>query len=154
MKEDIGQVQSTKNESFIRWQGRSLEALGNTINLLLSLCLATIAFVVSKFLDSDYQCQNPDWISITIAIGGIIFLLVSTALLLWIIYNRLISFRKTTQIARKREKNNSTGIEILRQEVQVQDKCTWQLLKFAIISFVLGEAFIIIAFIIKIAKRT
>ena len=46
------------NESFIRWQGRNIEELGKAITLLLSLCLATIGFVISKLLDQGFQFQN------------------------------------------------------------------------------------------------
>ena len=141
----------TKKDSFIRWQGRSTEELGKAINLLLSLCLATIGFAVSKLLDKEFQFQNCTIKSILIF--GVSIILISTIILLRLIYNRLFAFRLTAQIARKRETNQSSDINSSRQEVQKKDKLTWTLFKLSIVSFVVGELFIIIGFIIEISFR-
>ena len=137
--------------SFIRWQGRTIEELGKTINLILSLCLATVGFVVAKLLDKKFEFHF--CLSKTFIIVGTLFILASIILTLTLIYNRLIAFRTTTQIARKREKNNRAGIEDLRTEVKQKDKCTWKLFRLSIISFLLGELFIIIGFIIELVNK-
>lgn len=144
---------STKiqNGSFIRWQSRSIEELGKAVNLLLTLCLATIGFVLAKLLDKDFKFQNCS--SNTIVIIGVFILLISTILLLVLMYNRLQAFKKTTEIARKREKNERNDIDTLRLEVKKKDKCTWMLFHYSINTFIVGEAIIIIGFITEVAKR-
>ena len=142
---------SIENTSFVRWQGRTIEELGKAINLLLGLCLATMGFVISKLLDKDFQFNSCS-IKTTVIIGTSI-ILVSTILLLILIYNRLLAFRSTTQIARKREKNDTANITDLRQEVKRKDKYTWTLFSLSIGSFILGELFIIIGFIIEVSNR-
>ncbi len=140
-----------KNESFIRWQGRTIEELGKAINLLLSLCLATIGFIVSKLLDKDFLFLNCTGKSLVFI--GTIILLIAAIILLFLIYNRLHAFRGTTKIARKRETNDRTNINTLRTEVNQRDKCTWTLFSFAIAAFSFGELFVIIGFIIEITKK-
>lgn len=142
---------SVKKESFVRWQGRTIEELGKAINLILSLCLATIGFVIAKLLDKDLEFQNCS--SKTVVIIGTIIILSSTTILLILIYNRLLSFRSTAQIARKREKNDRTNINELRQQVNRKDKYTWSLFGLSVSSFLLGELFIIIGFIIEVSNR-
>lgn len=143
--------QNTKNESFIRWQGRTIEELGKAINLLLSLCLATIGFIVSKLLDKDFCFLNCT-AKLLVSIGSII-LLIATITLLVLIYNRLHAFKGTTQIARKREINDRSDIIALREKVNKRDKCTWTLFKLSIFTFSLGELFVIAGFIIEIVKK-
>lgn len=41
---------NNKSGSFVRWQGRSIEELGKSINLLLTLSLAMIGFTIAKLL--------------------------------------------------------------------------------------------------------
>lgn len=135
-----------KNESFTRWQGRTLEALGSAINVLLSLCLATIGFNVSKLLDRDFfNCRAK---LLTIIGSGI--LLIATATLLILMYNRLHAFRGTAKIARKRETNKTEGIDSSREKVRKKDNCTWNLFNISIITFSLGELFVIFGFIFEI----
>lgn len=98
----MGQDNNTEKGSFVRWQRRQIEAMGNAINLLLSLCLATMGFVIAKLLDNNFKFQN--CMGKSFVILGSAMVLVTTILLLILIYNRLQAFRNTTQRARKREK--------------------------------------------------
>lgn len=141
----------TEKESFIRWQGRTIEELGKAINLLLGLCLATIGFVVSKLLDKDFHFINCN--SRLIVFVGSIILLITVILLLFLIYNRLHAFKGTTQIARKRETNDRDNINSLRTQVNQKDKLTWTLFNLSIVAFSLGELLVILGFIIEISNR-
>lgn len=138
-------------ESFIRWQGRTSEELGKAINLLLSLCLATIGFIISKLLDKDFQFLNCT-AKLLVSIGSII-LLIAVIILLLLIYNRLHAFKGTTQIARRRETDDRSGIIVLREKVNQRDKCTWTLFNISIITFSSGELFVIVGFIIEAANK-
>ncbi|GGH18134.1 hypothetical protein FAZ19_11910 [Sphingobacterium alkalisoli] len=142
---------TNKNQSFIRWQGRAIEELGKTVNLLLALCLATIGFVVSKFLEKDFSFNS--CIGKVFILIGSLALLFDTIILLLVMLNRLNSFKSTAQIARQRETENRTNIKSLRNEVTQKDKCTWILFKYSIVIFVLGELFIILGLFIEIFVR-
>lgn len=144
-------TEKENNDSFIRWQGRTIEELGKAINLLLSLCLVTIGFIFSKLIDKDFQFHNCN--SKLLVIIGSFILLLSIVITLFLIYNRLFSFRLTTKIARLREKNDLSNINIIREEVKKRDKWTWALFSFCISTFLLGEAIVIFGFIIEILKR-
>lgn len=135
------------NESFIRWQGRSLEELGKAINLLLSLSLATSGFLIVKLLDSDFKCEL-NTLQTILLIGGLVLTSITILVLLFLIYNRLLSFRRTTQIARKREKGERDEIEALRKEVKEIDSHTWKLFKWSIIFFFISLLFTISGFVV------
>ena len=98
MDENNGNMEN-KNESFTRWQGYTIQELGKATNLLLSLCLATIGFVLSMLLNENFKFNN--CCCKTLLILGTIILLLCTLTLLALMYNRLFSFRNTTQIARE-----------------------------------------------------
>ena len=144
-------MDAQKNESFVRWQGRSLEQLGIAINLLLSLCLATIGFTISKLLDKDFIFLNH--FTRKIILLGSFNILLTILLVLFLIYNRLHSFKKTTQIARKRETNNLSNIDILREKVKKADKLTWLFFNISLVSFALGEILVFVGFIFQIINR-
>lgn len=141
---------SYKN-SYIRWQDRRIEEFGKAINLLLSLSLAAIGFVIAKILDEDFEFSN--YFNLSIILIGISILLISVISLLCLIYNRLNSIRTTAKIARKRETRQLEGINILRNRVNMRDKCTWILWKLSIFCFILGNLFIIIGFIMEINNK-
>ncbi|MBS1589020.1 MAG: hypothetical protein JST52_05350 [Bacteroidetes bacterium] len=138
------------NESFIRWQGRSIEELGKAINLLLTLTLATLGFTVAKLL-GDFiflSCSAK-----TLVVLGNLVLLATAFLILLTIRNRINSIRKTAQIARKREKNLTKNIEALRQIVRSLDKTTWTLFSCSVILFLIGQGLTVIGFVIEILNR-
>jgi len=139
------------NESFIRWQGRTIDALGNAITLILSLCLATIGFVISKLLDKDFEFQHCS--TKTILFVGISIIFISIIIILILIYNRLLAFRLTSRISRKREKEQLSEIDNLRNVVSKKDSLTWTLFKASILTFFIGEILIIIGFIIEVANK-
>ena len=139
-----------ENESFIRWQGRSIEELGKAINLLLTLSLATIGFVVAKLLEDFYFLSC--FTKYLIIIGSFV-LLITTILLLILIRNRLVSIRKTAQIARKREKGLTDNLQKMRDVVRSLDKSTWTLFNSSVLCFIIGQTSVVIGFIIEILNR-
>lgn len=141
---------NNKSGSFVRWQGRSIEELGKSINLLLTLSLAMIGFTIAKLLGEFIflSCSAK-----TLILLGNSVLLVTVFLILILIRNRINSIRKTAQIARKREKNTTEGIEALRHTVRSIDKTTWALFNASIICFLVGQGLTIIGFVIEIFRR-
>jgi hypothetical protein len=140
-----------KNSSFVRWQGRSIQALGKVISLLLTLSLATIGFIISKVLEQHFSFASLS--AKRFVVTGGFTLSVAVIFFLFITYNRLLAFKLTTQIARKREKNDLTNIEQLRASVKKLDRRTWAFLKFAISLFAFGEALVTVGFIIEVINR-
>lgn len=147
MSHNTNNNSNSSNASFVRWQGRSLEELGRAINLLLSLSLAISGFVIVKLLDSDFKCEL-NTLQTILLLGGLVFTLITIVILLLLIYNRLLSFRKTTQIARKREKGKRDEIEALRKEVKQIEIRTWKLFKWSIIVFFVSLLFTISGFVV------
>ena len=43
------------NESFVRWQGRSIEQLGKSLNLYFSWAIGVLAFQVHLFISSEFK---------------------------------------------------------------------------------------------------
>lgn len=142
---------NSNNNSFVRWQGRSLEELGKTINLLLTISLATIGFVLNIILNKDFYFQNC-YSKMAITLGTFV-VLTSIILLLVISKNRLLSFKLTTSIARKREKKKMDGIEKLRERVSKKDENIWSLFNTSVWFFGIGEGSLIIGFLIQILYK-
>lgn len=115
-----------KNEpkgSFIRWQSITIAQLTYAVNLILGLSVATLAFQVTLLLNKDFVPSSWQKCSFSISL---LLLLVSVALGLWCVINRLKDFRATTKVARKRENGASeTELEPLRNVYRELDKKTW-----------------------------
>lgn len=136
--------------SFVRWQSRTIEELGKAANLILTLSLATIGFTVVKLLG---QFLFLSCVSKTLIILGSFVLLATALLILILMRNRINSMRITTQIARKREKNDTSNIENLRKDVRLFDKLTWILFNISVWLFIVGQCLTVIGFLIEVFKR-
>lgn len=133
-----------EKQSFIRWQGRTIEQLGFVSNLLIFLATGMLAFQVQLAIRE---------ISLTILdkctiILSTLLIFISIMFGCYLAWNRLLSFRLTAQVARKRETGKREGIEDLRKKVETQDKRTWWLLPTQIVSFGLGALPLVIFAII------
>ena len=140
-----------ENESFIRWQGRAIEEFGKTINLILAISLATIGFVINKLLESGFSFENC-FAKVFIFIGTIT-ILIAIVIILFLIRMRLLNFRDTAKISRKREKNRIDNIEDLRKKSKKTGFCVWNLLNVSIWLFGIGEGFTIVGFLIHLSSK-
>ena len=131
---------NTEKQSFIRWQGRSIEQLGFVNYLLIFIATGILAFQVQLAVgDESFTILNR-----SIIILSMLLIFISLMLGCRLAWNRLRAFWKTAQVARKRETRKREGIENLRDEVNTLDKWTWWLLRAQTVSFVLGAAFLVI----------
>jgi hypothetical protein len=80
------------------------------------------------------------------------FLLHQFFFALWCSVNRLRDFRLTTQIARRREKDE-TDLQVLRDEAKSLGNFTWGLFWFQVASFGLGAGCGAIAVVIQVWPR-
>ncbi len=138
---NYGQPAQTKNrDSFIRWQGRTIEQLGYALNVILSLSVATLGFEMSILLSKEFEkfrWQNCLFISVA-------FLILSVALGIFCTINRLRDFRITTDIARKRENDMSDPkLTPLRKLSCTLGKRTWVLFWSQIMTFGIGVLLLI-----------
>jgi hypothetical protein len=135
--------QEEQKESFIRWQTITISQLTYAVNLILGLSVATLAFQITLLLNKDFCPVS--WQKITFPIA-LILLLLSVALGLWCVINRLRDFRATTKVARKRE-NGATDeeLKLLRKVYDKLGKNTWLIFWWQISTFGVGVLLTIIS---------
>ncbi|MFZ3058446.1 MAG: hypothetical protein WA102_01795 [Candidatus Methanoperedens sp.] len=132
-----------KNESFIRWQGRTIKQLSFVNNLMIGLATGLLAFQTNLIFNYRATLLSSDkWL-----------LLISILMVLFSLFfgccaalNRLSSFQKTSHVARKREEGGKKreGIKEMRDLVKKLDGRTWLLLQVQIVLFALGGLFLLL----------
>lgn len=92
--------------SFVRWQGIAITQMGYVVNLILTFATASLGFALTLFRDVSLKqhCWGRSWI----VLAGVI-LMVSIAIGVWCVQNRLSDFRESAQIARKRTRLEKQG---------------------------------------------
>jgi len=141
----------SKNDSFVRWQDIFLKQLGFTTNLIFTINIAVIGFLVSKITDKDFilLCNGKALFTI-----GLFILILSFISGVIINLTRLYDFKLTARTARIREKDtNDSGLNDLRQTTKCIGKATWIIFKIQITLFGLGFASILISFIIMYSEK-
>jgi hypothetical protein len=137
------------NESFTEWQERTLILRTKSINIFLSITLATIGFIISKILDKEFEFRNC-CAAVFLGLGASV-LLINTIALLILMLNRLKGFRITTQIAKKRSDPQCTEqIDELRKQSLAIDNKTHCIFQTSVFLFLIGEVFTVIGFGIQI----
>jgi uncharacterized membrane protein YbhN (UPF0104 family) len=129
-------------ESSIRWQGRTIEQLGYALNLILGLTVAALGFEVSLILNKDFH--RAGWQKCILSIS-LLALVLSVAVGLWCVLNRLRDFRTTAETAWKRE-NDASDIKLqpLRTLTRTLGKRTWVLFQWQLWSFSLGVLLLVV----------
>jgi len=130
-------------ESSIRWQGRSIEQFGYALNLILGLSVAAIGYELSILLDDEFK--RAGWQNCLFVIS-MLSLLLSVAVGLWCVVNRLRDFRATAETARDREDGASAlKLQPLRTLTCTLRKRTWLLFWWQIAAFGIGILLLVIA---------
>jgi amino acid permease len=131
---------ANKKQSFIRWQERTMKQLGYVNDLLIALSIGLIAFQTQLVIGQEsFNILNKVIISLSL-----LLILLSILLGCYVAWNRLLSFRLTAQIARKRETNQRARIDELRDEVKIKDERTWWYLHAQAVSFGVGALLLVI----------
>jgi|GEM_PF-5092218 len=140
------------NERFVRWQQRSIEEMGKSIHLFLTIAIATVGYTANHLTELDFKFKNfLDKVSILL---GIVLLSVSIGFFLFTILNRQKDFKKTTEIIRVRySEQNQDLIKNISKETQEIGKKTQKLFYFSINFFAFGELLIILGFVIQICNK-
>ena len=140
-----------KNDSFVRWQDISIKQLGFTTNLIFTINIAVIGFLVSKITDKGFILLCNGKALFTIGLFILILGFISGVL---INLTRLYDFRLTARTARINEKDaNDSELNDLRQTIKCLGKATWIIFKIQITLFVLGLVSILTSFIIMYSEK-
>ena len=121
------------NIRFVRWQGRSIAQLGFVNNTVLGLTTASLGFAVSRQSSGWTQCAL--WV-------GIGFLLTSVWFALCCARNRLLDFRESAQLARRRL--DAAERRERRRKNRKRGECTWALLNLQLLTFALGATLVVV----------
>lgn len=135
-----------KNEpkgSFIRWQATTITQLTYSVNLILGLAIGSLGFQVTILLKDTF---NPiAWQKCAFSIS-IFLLLLSVALGIWCVINRLRNFRATSKAARMREEGKpSEDIQPYRDLYKKLGEKTWVLFWWQVGTFGSGILFTILS---------
>lgn len=139
------------NGSYIRWQNYSVNQLGFTSNLLFTLNIAIIGFLINKIIDDAFilSCSEK-----AIFTPGFLILFLSLVLGLALNITRLYDFRLTARIARKREGNkNDHGLTKLRECTKNLGNATWTIFIIQLIGFFVGFVLIFLSFISRYSTK-
>jgi hypothetical protein len=114
------------NGSFIRWQAYSIAQLTIATNLVLTLSLAVLGYLLILMLQPDENLHPGSVFARLGLVASTLLSAVAVALGIWLVLNRMRSFRSTAQAARLREKREpETEIELYRARYKAFDRKTW-----------------------------
>ena len=134
--------------SFVRWQGITLQQFSFVNNLLIGLSTGILALQLNiAFNNETILNTGAKWLFSF----SIVLIFISLAFGCWTALNRLLDFRTTTQVTRKKGKNEQEGIENLREEAKSLGRRSWLLLKLQIVFFGLWALLLLILGIIRLA---
>lgn len=131
----------SRNEPFIRWQGRSLEYFSYSINLLLVFGVGTLGFGVNLLRDGSF-C--PSGCAKYLFAISLLSLVLSIAVGIVCVLYRVRDFRETTTIARKKSQLEfDNELEALRELVGIIGSRTRQLFRWQVSLFSVGALLLV-----------
>jgi hypothetical protein len=150
--------------SYVRWQAIAISQLGYSLNLIITLAAASLGFAL--ILVNDNEVTSSCWCTGLLIVSGV-SLMVSIALGIWCVLNRLADFRKTAQNARDREKRDGerghvpppeekeieTRLEWRRMEAKKLGERTWVLFHWQVGTFCAGVLALVGTFILAYHAR-
>ena len=111
------------SESFVRWQGITITQLTYSVNMVLGLSTASLGFDVTLLMNKEFVPES--WQQFMFA-AAFLALLLSIAIGIWCIVNRLLDFRLTMWATRDRDKDPARAA-INRAVANSLGKKTWAL---------------------------
>lgn len=143
-------LKMTKKDSFVRWQNIRITQLGFANNLLIALGVTLIGFTLD-FIQTDQQIliftqKFLFWVGISSSI-------VSIGLGLFVVINRLEDFKLTAQIARNRENETTSGINVDRTQTNKLGKRTWCCFIWQVVTFSVGFLLLLIMVLIELIDK-
>ena len=142
MTEIKGKINS--NERFVRWQTVLREHLTNMNNLLLTIAIGSVGFLVSLLKDPDFKpvCCEKIFFS-----TGLILLFLSVLTGIATGLSRLRDFRTTVEKIKAEYKGDQFAvIDDLKEIMELYGKYTWRLFYTQIGTLTLGIILLVVAF--------
>lgn len=138
------------NSSFAGWQEKRIEQFGFVNNLFIALASGFLILEAQSFLgEAAFKVTE------ALFIGGTTVLMFASLLVgCALAINRLLSFRNTAKIARKRETKQRDGIENLRTLTDAIDGRSWNMLWWQTGLFILGSTLFVVLIILEIITKT
>jgi hypothetical protein len=133
-------MEEENKSSFVRWQSYTLQQFTFTNNLVIGLCTGILAVFVSSIIDKGTS-TNLNKNLLTPAFVFIFLSLAAGVITAWL---RLLNFRTTTQVAKKRKEGDKKDIGRLRREYTRLGKITWAFLTAQLTFFIMGSFFLLI----------
>ncbi len=137
--------------SFVRWQTIAVTQLTYSINLLLTFAVATLAYQVT-LLGGEKFFLAASWQKCLFS-SSLLFLGASILFGIYVVVNRLRSFRATMQAAWAREKGNTEILATNRALYKVLDSHTWWLFWWQAGTFTAGIVLTVISVLSKFGGR-
>jgi hypothetical protein len=138
--EPTDEPKKKNRESSVRWQGRTIQQFGYSLNLVLGLSIAGIGYETTLILNKEIA----GWQNCLLAIS-LLSLVVSVGVALWGVVTRLRNFRLTAQIAKNRE-DGASDLKLQPDRTKSTDlgNFTWTLFWWQIGSFSVGVIVLIL----------
>lgn len=132
------------NDRFVRWQSVLRDHVSFVNNLLLTISVAVVGFLISILAEKDFYPHCGEKVLFTM---GLITIFTSIICGLISTISRLIDFR-TTLDKIKNEINHSSkeGLQDQKELIKLYGAVTWVFLYSQIGTLILGSIFLIIAF--------
>jgi len=141
---------TTTNDKLIRWQKVTIDQLGFSSNLILTVNIAVIGFLINKIVDNKLLIQEGK----TIFTIGLILLILSFILGIALNLTRLYDFRLTTKITKIKSENiNDSRLEDIRCITKCLGKITWTSFIMQVIIFTLGMILLLVSFLIMFSEK-
>jgi hypothetical protein len=131
---------ANSNESFIRWQGRTIQQLGAFNNLLIGLATGLVAFQTQLAFNEEVNLLLWET-QVMVCSMGILFLSIFAGC--YLAWNRLIDFRNTAHVARHRGEKQYMDIKDLRDFTDYLGRKTWFCIRLQYVAFLFGSLFLI-----------
>jgi hypothetical protein len=118
-------------ETYLRWQEFAIAQLGYTINLMMTLSGAILAFAVKENLAGRWKAHGCEWLSALACLGGSVVVAITANV------TRAIDFRYTRRAVRERMKDGKDHQEF-HDIAECLGSWTWRLFYFQAATFAFG----------------
>lgn len=133
------------DDKFVRWQGVLREHLSFINNLILTLSVGVVGFVLSLLGEDNF---NPNCCQKIFLTSGLIICLLSIALGFVTSFNRLQDFRTTLKKIKNDLMENSNENEAMKGLIDMYGKITWGFFYGQMVAFCMSILSLTIAFIL------
>jgi len=139
--------------SYIRWQGYRIGQLTIATNLILGLSVAALGFLVTLILNPENHSQLDSLLARLGVVVSMLFVGGSIVLGVWLVLNRMGSFRATARVARLKEENEPKAeIDTYRFRYKAFDGLTWYLFYSQVWAFAIGIALAFLSIVLPAAS--